>query len=1157
MISQAGKMWSDASNDCQTAPRLEQPLTDSCSPTQQCIHDFLHFHGDAMLCFVLLEPEVSSTKRSSNPRSTNDQQSADLPITNVDRHFILWLLREILITSLTTNDLLSESSLHILRWLVWLLANPISKLGVTNISENANIRSALLKSRTGVPTRKDWAFPPFNAPGISLATRHLLIQEFRLLLDNGDRFVSHSLTMANLTNCGCILESIEKELKFVNRMSSDDFKSHQRGYLQKSWRKINDATDFGSSRLNQFSNDVSHSLQSILVQSPSFRLPFRVVNQSRIVKAALLQTEILPTLLELVFGSSSFLNLKNMVTANAQVGQNTDAFISEIEVEVWWCSASLLWQILRECEEAKMRIDDEWLGLIHDFLLQLALLIGNYQRLSQQDSTLSWILQLLSGMAVELCLSHGSWSAPSSPFFAFCFNFPNDVKAAHSEMIQSSDVMISSTFEYKSLDVIFAAAIRNLKKSQEIEDGEESTYREDMESLTRISPLYYVKERTAAQIVSCLNSFPVALEFVGLSKPLIATSSAQSVTSIQKSTQGCTNGPISRSSNDWVGGNCLTETALRQRTRKRSNSLRSRTSNNSLFNLADLNTAVSETWEQESVGKASIHSTVYSHNSSSVVLITQALRSIAVSNPSPSPSINGDAASSVSLARNTLPFSRENSFDTSYYNFSNQFKTSLLESSMLSAQYDDDVNQAMQYPYLYYPVLSYVSPSMREKLLLVLHDTLLYKSDLSVSDLQDFECDSCFHTDKPFETFSNEGDCCPINKDDKKSTMSKHLIASRFRKQFLTFFTSKIDPWKFELSNFSHRNVWRPNYSTLKIRNVKCGAHLLSLALILEGEAQNIVLSLLSRFLDSNPACSFLFATSTVSLYLAKVIHVLSERLATTFSYILSQILCRFACPRTLLEVIRVANSSSIQYDELELNGSDTDESKTKEISVNVLESRNEITSQMLVILGRVARENAPSMYFHFNQASPLETGIVYPNLLTLPSSNTGFTISGWIRIGSFSNTAITSLCQVSTCREDHQNFGLMDIFFRIVHKTSQSQHRDNDTESVSIQHRETTAGSEELMPRSLQLCISFGNAVVKGSDVCTNVTAIASPLRQEQYFNASDLRSGIQSSWCSILEETLQSYNALTSREREECVSVQSDEVDDGGIDPNLVGYT
>lgn len=112
-------------------------------------------------------------------------------LTNGDKQFACWTLREVIVSSYQSDPSAAKS---LLRWLVWLLGCPATNCASTMMPSGAQVKPGSLDNvlvdretrRMGERNDIIYAIPPSGQPVIPHHVRMFVVQELRFLLGGDD-----------------------------------------------------------------------------------------------------------------------------------------------------------------------------------------------------------------------------------------------------------------------------------------------------------------------------------------------------------------------------------------------------------------------------------------------------------------------------------------------------------------------------------------------------------------------------------------------------------------------------------------------------------------------------------------------------------------------------------------------------------------------------------------------------------------------------------------------------------------------------------------------------------------------------------------------------------------------------------------------------------
>lgn len=650
---------------------------------------------------------------------------------------------------------------------------------------------------------------------------------------------------------------------------------------------------------------------------------------------------------------------------------------------------------------------------------------------------------------------------------------------------------------------LFQYIVKNVTAFHDLNDGFEprSTF------ISSLSPVYFVKDRTLCHMVSIMTPLQLAFKHDSLTRRSLliqtfnSTGPSASVTtpSINPSVFGLWANPITTASGSATSqiGNIEPELlpkplaegisdniSVSSQNRKRSNSMRRLQNSTSLQSFNDLGaTQVTEAWENESVAPS-----VQSYQSqNSLVAFANAIKGGNDFHPS-SASVRGDMTPlSVGASRS---YRRVDSLGPAF------------DGAVTPINLVPSLRPPFTVPLL--DSLGWTMGSVQTKLLMIVHGALLYKSGMTVADLNidddDANMPDCGDVS---ETQTAVGDSVSVSAALRPIQAAGIMTLPRIqflRKQLAIFTTNnKADKKGSLLKSYDSSSTSHTAFSRLQFRSYACAESFLTLALSARDDSQMFLLTFLSNVVDGNPVNSRMLVKDTdapVKMLIQLMPH-LQEKQKSTVSHLLSQFLCYHVSSTSIEQLSRVVKSGRIksifkalsenpdnkfdldnlvkQISQSEANKSDeeSDQSSGKD------GEGEDTTNQVLYVLGRSAKRKNPAQFLHFDQSSPLASGVLLNPIKSLPGGSTGYSIHCWLRLGSLGAKPTSNLMQVSVRNNvtgSYEVFAL-DLFFRIIYKAIGTK---GDIGLNSARRRENSVPSFDAAimgesKRVAQLCIALG----------------------------------------------------------------------------------
>lgn len=151
-------------------------------------------------------------------------ESARFSLTNCDKQFAVWTLREAIVSTYQSDPVVAQS---LLRWLVWLIGCPASSSKVPISASQVKVGSlenVIIDRETFLQSQVDgiaYALPPSGRPVITYQIRLFIIQELRALLGGDDWIPVWGSSLPHV---------IQNKLCGINRLSSQsDIPKHESG----------------------------------------------------------------------------------------------------------------------------------------------------------------------------------------------------------------------------------------------------------------------------------------------------------------------------------------------------------------------------------------------------------------------------------------------------------------------------------------------------------------------------------------------------------------------------------------------------------------------------------------------------------------------------------------------------------------------------------------------------------------------------------------------------------------------------------------------------------------------------------------------------------------------------------------------------------------
>jgi hypothetical protein len=1065
----------------QHSPVMRSPVADrkdiiGCckSERMELIETFRLLGGDGLLVFMLVTSCINSSPVG---------QSC-CPLTSYDRQYIIWTLREIIVTALVAE---SPHTSSLVQWLLWLLGN-----SYIDGAASGTRKESLLTRYTDIPS---------ICPIIGASTRLNILQELRMLIAGSD-------DAAELEH---VCSSLVYEVPVVSSQYQVSFGGGKRSRnvsFDNRERQRSNTTDSGSSTPSNIMLKQGHgnapSFNTLSLESSSTVCVIlsRIPSSSVIAKKLLHQVGLTQLLVRFLFEDLCSLKLRRLVDSFTATVPNKSGgshhgssaaevdMPSDIELEEWANCLVLLIQLMCSSNDVKGYVDSSGAtAKLSNFLMALTFALTNISsndwHLGGSLGTTSTLNSLLSQVLVELCVGNGRFLAPCRPFVCVNVGSPTVGFSSTNNHQQASPELDS--FVMALLHAILRFFLTNIRLCTEFVESDEATS-VSKSSVSQLAPFYFVKHKGLLGVALTLQPAPLSLR-----QELLAASMSMSDISVSNNPLMLSSTTSHASLKSASVGSQLTELVVHKLpsagdfssfdaagtsnstisaapTRKRSASMRSKLSSSSLQNLeGDYNNSTS--WELESSGVHSHHST---GQLSAVFAVATSLRSLG---GTPNASISGDLTPRKVMAGNKLL--------NSMLDFDQDYGDGRVDGSSF-----------------YFPLFETLDASVSmfsEKLLLLFHDVLLYKCRQWSAEMEGEEDDATVDNSEhaggyfiqrhaldmsppvePAGFFRSQPDHMSKGKQVAYSVGGGQTKMVSLARLLLAFLPPNHNACVGE---------WFPQYSKLALRSKRCAALLLSLCLLCKNEVRSSCLSVLSNLVECNQENQNLFGPEELQAF----VHILMEEFdkKTSVIHLLGQLVKYNIDAQLLSSFLQMLCVADNQQHTVKLLTDGEKTELTTRHSTPFSPHRSAPYSQewignIMYVLGTASKRKGPASYFCFSQESATRSGLLLTPCPQFPERKVGFSVCCWLRLGCLGCKAVGTLFQLApSCIVDDGassdpegiNAGgtVMDAYFRTIFK----RHNKDVPSGENVVGCEYADGtSSNAQQKVLQLCLSFSSSV-------------------------------------------------------------------------------
>jgi len=958
--------------------------------TSQVISTFRSYGGDALLAHLLLHKTSTITNEITTQSILMDSE----------KQLIIWFLRELLVTTIEVNQAHSEG---IIDWLVWLLSchsenSKVITSKSTILPKFAPSIQSMQASQSVDSKLQEFAIVPIGYTVLSKITKFHLLQEFQLLFA-GEDYDSGQVVFSRAKNMSIVsLNSISK----TSRNHSFEFFTRD---------EISRTT----------SRDPDASATSVSYKTNGRKAEFNYVNSLQLaflyrtpcicscVQAFFNNSNSIHVLLHLVIGDLCDSSVLGFLLNDMSISQID---LTEIDIEIWWQSLTLLIRILCNNDEGKL-IVDKYIGI--EVLIKALLPLTEPVFQSDNCNNSGFIKNEMSGaitqFLVELCICKGRILTPIKPFVALSTHNLAD-------KIEEDSLKYSSI----SLALISRPILSSYRVYTDLTDKLDETG--SANSLLCLSPIYYSDERFLKIINDIIRPKPLVFSTTchGNSQD-IKSSSSQNISNNQTSLRKTFNLVDSKDAligELGEGSNAGSHNGNSVRYQKSFNSIL--TMNSTSSQLINDNDSVSA-WENESQGRNSHHS-----------LLTLGQILIPTNTP-PGSVVEESEYPKFGLHGND--------------NYENASMTS--ESAVKSMEITQ-INSSTAYFPLFDILDTYNETSA---------DTLL----TMISEIMSVRAGLIFNTDSKFsvsgKTTSYELKEQSVKSRSSENGPSNDFIQIALKRQLLALLPSN----KERKSNMN----WQPNFSRITIRSIEHGQLLLAISVITKGDSKALASYMLSHLLDGNPHNpDLLFSSSDSTSAIIDLLPYLDEQSRDSMTYLLAQSFSHNAHENLLVQLIKRA------YKVNDIDNDNKVYLENEKLLYENQKKMPDLSRQLLQIVHQAAIKKNPSRYIHFDNSNPFKSRIMLPSLEKIPNSKSGLTIISWLRLGSLGQCPTSSLYQIALSNSNNVILNVIDVYYRVVYKSNSKECDTASSASGWSGFPTDLFQSDESSKKTLQLCLSF-----------------------------------------------------------------------------------
>ncbi|RYH30207.1 hypothetical protein EON65_05880 [archaeon] len=885
-------------------------------------------------------------------------------LTNADRQYIWWLLRESILTASVLPDTSFVVS-KLLGWYSWVLRSDAvifldnrgrgsgsGSMGAEYPIETK--RQPLLKSAGRKPgaTASVLVRTPSGPPRITLTSRLFVLQELRLLMSKTTAFHVANWLRNDISKLSLVQLPVQTPLLSTPSFSrGNSFDSAAKEH--EDWGHNGPQSDRSRSKgltgtcYTCLSGNTT--IKDKLVQMGFVTALFDIVCNEKILD-----------MLGLPLISGLDYNNPN----GRSIAANILEEISDLEKEVWWTAYASLAHFCAGYEPAKVALDDR--NALQVLINVTMKLINETVSLGKLSCINMDYERTLSTVMAELCVTQGQLLCPSKPFRQASLKFPKSVKPT--EQSTSRKLPSQTPVSVKPSLQLF---MRQLPASLELD------LKFNQVSCVSLSSTYYVHE--FAMIFSWATLRPGAIRFPEHRVSILSSmGSVRSPGSLQRGAESFgkipTDSPVVNLDADAKPDMEIASNKLG--VRRMSRKIISSASVQSMDN--------DNKWELESVGR---QSSVYGDQTSrgsfnshqSVTAVLQAFKNMPIAAFLNNDTLDGSGHSRTIKVPTDVPARTD----------TRQLPTAKLQSRLVPMVYCDALSQ-----------MSLAGGLDSYKAIVMYHHILLIKSGLSSWLMDDSNIEDHAVLESPF--FKNSKDIKSLDSfaggdfsSSAKSLKNSDGYYAILRKHMAIYLPhNTVDIAQIEQLN------WVPNYSNLEIRNERCFELLLSSMLSSADIARSMLVSVLCGLIESNPVNALHLSSSrSMAAVLAKIFPFLPDQAQDLLGAVISSVAAYSAnvsFVRSLLDVV--------------------DDNSTA--------SNSALRSKILFIFGKAVDQQVPSKFVQFHGGNVLDCGIILPEIVhpgaVSSSADKGITLSTWIKLEHLSQSS-TSLMSKVSFGEQHQ----------------------------------------------------------------------------------------------------------------------------------------
>ena len=477
-------------------------LDPSCFRTEMYsrIRVFRQTGCDAFLAHLLItETDKQSVQHNKNVKEYQQPtiRSVNSTLTIADKQFVLWTLREVLVSCIEVDNVYAKD---IFMWLAWMLRGGCkekpkkddyyerqqfdTKKSSFIDTHNSLVSADGSKSSSIAPV-------PSSSPVIGTYLRIILTQELRLFL-GGDHWESVLPKHVSAMPSKILLIPWVTDIKrgeHVGDVGHDD-DSSVGGIRESHGRSSRIMKDINK---NEHHYQPHHNATAVLMCNMACRVPI----SGTYAASLMIDMGIVEVLIDLLMGSTCNPQIRRSINCNDKSAtyQDESYYCKDDELEEWWGVLTLFCYMLNTSEDAKDRVE-KYVGLedMIKFLLPIAQNSCKFLKISHKG---------IVNTLLALCVSGASLSPSSRPFI-YCRKLLNE-----KEEKQNPDGCITLSNNVSD-DIPWLLKTYNERKDKE--GMKELVAGVEESSLSLLSPAYLTDGRSISMMLSVIRPCITRLE---------------------------------------------------------------------------------------------------------------------------------------------------------------------------------------------------------------------------------------------------------------------------------------------------------------------------------------------------------------------------------------------------------------------------------------------------------------------------------------------------------------------------------------------------------------------------------------------------------------------------------------------------------------------